>query len=153
MAAHLASLVVIVPIFLLTGCDKRVSDQNIDVLERQQVAAQKRPSRMETVDEGLTMKEVEAVLGVPDRVAHGKVQRPVVKEFDFTTWIYVRDGTAIELAFVDGKLQGKVPKFGEQLNPQAPLKRNGVAAKTEPAPDAAAESAGNVAAPVNSGNP
>ena len=128
----------LVPLFAGTGCEKHVVAENIDVVNRQQAVAEKRESKLENVQEGLTMKEVEAVLGSPEEVRTGKVTRMVEKEFDFTTWIYRRaregeqtpDGKPkfeeVELGFVDGKLQGKVPKFGEKLNPVAPLQmKNG----------------------------
>ena len=116
----------LVPLFAGTGCEKRVVAENIDVVNRQQTVAEKRESKLENVQEGLTMKEVEAVLGSPDEVRAGKVTRMVEKEFDFTTWSYREGDQTIEISFVDGKLQGKVPKFGEKLNPVAPLQmKNG----------------------------
>jgi hypothetical protein len=120
MAAKLA-LCMLVTLFASTGCEKRVEGANIDVVNRQQTAAQKRPSTVENVQEGLTMKEVEAVLGTPDGVKVGKLSLPVQKDFVLTTWTYVQDGKEIEVSFIDGKLQGKVPRFGEKLEPEAPL--------------------------------
>ncbi len=106
---------------VFAGCEQRVSSGNIDVLNKQQVQAQKRARSSESTDEGLTMKEVEAVLGTPHKVTQGKVKRDVVKEFSFATWTYEQDGQRIELGFVDGKLQGSVPKFGEVQDDRAPL--------------------------------
>ena len=103
------------------GCEQRVSPGNLDVLSKQQAQAQKRAQSSESSDEGLTMKEVEAVLGAPQKVSQGKVKRDVVKEFAFATWTYEQDGQRIELGFVDGKLQGTVPKFGEVHDEVAPL--------------------------------
>ena len=119
------TLCMLVPLFAGTGCEKHVVAENIEVVNRQQALAEKRESKLENVQEGLTMKEVEAVLGGPNGVRTGKVTR-TVKEVDFTTWTY-RDGEEmIEVSFIDGKLQGKVPKFGEKLNPLAPLQmKNG----------------------------
>jgi hypothetical protein len=111
----------LVTLFASTGCEKRVEPANIDVVNRQQSAAQKRPSTVENVQEGLTMKEVEAVLGSPEAVKVGKLSYPVQKDFVLTTWVYKQDGKDIELSFIDGKLQGKVPKFGEELESKAPL--------------------------------
>lgn len=115
------TLCMLVTLFASTGCEKRVDAANIDVVNRQQVAAQKRPSTVENVEEGLTMKEVEAVLGTPTEVKNGKVTLPVQKDFGLTTWVYRQDGKEVEISFIDGKLQGKVPRFGEPLEPQAPL--------------------------------
>ena len=133
MAAKLTCCM-LVTLFASTGCEKRVEAENIEVVNRQQQLAEKRESAVENVKEGLTMKEVEAVLGSPEAVRTGKVAREVMKDFAFTTWVYRRevigpDGKPkteeIELSFIDGKLQGKVPQFGEELNPQAPLQRKG----------------------------
>ena len=114
----------LVTLLASTGCEKRVESANIDVVNRQQVAAQKRPTTVENVEEGLTMKEVEAVLGSPTEVKIGKVSLPVQKDFALTTWTYRQDGKEVEVSFIDGKLQGKVPKFDEPLEPKAPLQRN-----------------------------
>ena len=116
----------LVTLIASTGCEKRVESTNIDVVNRQQTSAQKRPSTVENVQEGLTMKEVEAVLGSPDGVKVGKLSLPVQKDFSLTTWIYRQEGKEIELSFIDGKLQGKLPRFGETLESQAPLQmKNG----------------------------
>lgn len=111
---------------LLTGCDKRISDQNIDQANKlQQSAQQVRKSRWPGVAEGMTEKEVESILGEPALRRPGKtveVNQPV--QMATVTYIYERDGQAIELHFLDGKLQGKIPKFGETPNAEAPLKMN-----------------------------
>jgi hypothetical protein len=104
------------------GCEQRLSPGNIDVVNKQQEQAEKRPGGVEQVSQGLTMKEVEAVLGAPARISEGKIPVEVRTHFALTTWVYEQDGQSIELNFVDGKLQGKVPRFGEQLDPRAPLR-------------------------------
>src|SRR5688572_13095929 len=125
MAAKLA-LCTLAALFASTGCEKRVELANIDVVNRQQKVAQKRPSAVENVQEGLTMKEVEAVLGSPTEVRTGKLSVPVQKDFVLTTWTYRQDGKEVELSFIDGKLQGNAPRFGEELESTAPLKmKNG----------------------------
>jgi hypothetical protein len=125
MAAKLA-LCTLVTLFASTGCEKRVEPANIDVVNRQQTVAEKRASTVENVQEGLTMKEVEAVLGTPCAVKTGKLTLPVQKDFVLTTWTYRQDGQEVELSFIDGKLQGKAPRFGEVLESKAPLQmKNG----------------------------
>ena len=132
------TLCMLVPLFAGTGCEKHVVAENIEVVNRQQTVAEKRESKLENVQEGLTMKEVEAVLGSPTEVRTGKVTRTVEKEFDFASWTYREGDQTIEVSFVDGKLQGKVPKFGEKLNPVAPLQmKNGQNGKhIKPGPEA-----------------
>jgi hypothetical protein len=121
VAANLA-VCLLVALVASTGCEKRVEGANIDVVNRQQKVAQKRPSAVENVQEGLTMKEVEAVLGAPAGVKTGKLTLPVQKDFVLTTWVYRQDGQDVELSFIDGKLQGSVPRFGETPESTAPLK-------------------------------
>lgn len=129
---------------LLSGCEGRVAvdNSNIDVVNRQQEQAKKRGQRdqgedagEQVVEEGLTIKEVEAVLGSPQKATEGKTFREFRKEITFTTWAYERNGETVELSFIDGKLQGKVPRFGEKMNPQAPLHMK----KQKPAPAGGAE--------------
>ena len=94
---------------VFTGCERRLSSANIEVANRQQEIAAKRTSRNAQVKEGLALKEVESILGQPVRVETEK--RPVVvpKNLEVTRWFYEQDGKTIELVFVDGNLQGKIP--------------------------------------------
>src|SRR5688572_7215370 len=88
---------------LLTGCDKRLSDQNIDQANKLQQSAQQRKSRWPGVSEGMTEKEVESILGEPAVRRPGKtveVNQPV--KMDTVTYVYEQDGKAIELYFLDG---------------------------------------------------
>ena len=121
LVAAKLTLCMLVTLFASAGCEKRVESANIDVVNRQQTSAQKRPSTVENVQEGLTMKEVEAVLGSPDKVKVGKLSLPVQKDFVLTTWTYQQDGKDVEMSFIDGKLQGNIPRFGETLESEAPL--------------------------------
>jgi hypothetical protein len=108
---------------LFTACDKRLSDQNIDQANKLQQSAQQRKSRWPGVSEGMTEKEVESILGEPALRRPGKtveVNQPV--QMATVTYVYEQNGQAIELHFLDGKLQGKVPKFGETSESVAPLK-------------------------------
>jgi hypothetical protein len=110
---------------LVTGCEKRLSDQNIDQANKLQQSAQQRKSRWPGVSEGMTEKEVESILGEPANRRPGKtveVNQPV--QMATVTYVYEQDGQMIELHFLDGKLQGKIPKFGETAEATAPLKMN-----------------------------
>ncbi len=131
MAATLAVFISAL-MFVFTGCEKRVSVENLETLNRQQEVAMKRAGRVEQVTEGLTMKEVESVLGAPEKMTQGKIGVEVKKDFALTTWTYRQDGKKIELSFIDGKLQGRVPKFGEKIDPQAPLHMKPGAQPAEP---------------------
>ena len=107
----------IVFLLALTGCERRISSANIDVANRQQEIAAKRGSRSPQVREGLTLKEVESILGQPVRVESEKRPILVQKNLELTHWFYEQDGKTIELFFVDGNLQRKIPQFGEVLAP------------------------------------
>ena len=96
---------------VFTGCERRLSSANIEVANKQQEIAAKRTSRNAQVKEGLALKEVESILGQPVRVVTEK--RPVIvpKNLEVTRWFYEQDGKTIELVFVDGNLQGKIPSL------------------------------------------
>ncbi len=63
---------------------------------------------------GLTPKEVESVLGQPERIERFTLTRPAVKEFEGMRMVYLQDGKKIVLHFVDGKMVRDVPEFGEK---------------------------------------
>ena len=96
---------------VLTGCERRLSSANIEIANRQQEIAAKRTSRNAQVKEGLALKEVESILGQPARVETEKRPILVQKNIEVTRWFYEQDGKTIELVFVDGNLQGKIPSL------------------------------------------
>ena len=59
------------------------------------------------------MKEVESILGQPARMEMEKRPILVQKNLELTRWFYEQDGKTIELLFVDGNLQRKIPQFGD----------------------------------------
>ena len=99
---------------VLTGCERRLSSANIEIANKQQEIAAKRTSRNAQVKEGLALKEVESILGQPARVEVEKRPILVQKNIEVTRWFYEQDGKTIELVFVDGNLQGKIPQLGTQ---------------------------------------
>ena len=98
---------------VFTGCERRLSSANIEVANRQQEIAAKRTSRNAQVKEGLALKEVESILGQPARVETEKRPILVQKNLEVTRWFYEQDGKTLELVFVDGNLQGKIPSLDE----------------------------------------
>ena len=96
---------------VFTGCERRLSSANIEVANRQQEIAAKRTSRNAQVKEGLALKEVESILGQPVRAETEKRPILVQKNLEVTHWFYEQDGKTIELVFVDGNLQGKIPSL------------------------------------------
>ena len=116
MAAHFIAISM-VSILVMTGCNRHLSSANIDAANRQQESAAKRASRSNQASEGLTLKEVESILGQPVRVETEKRPILVQKNLELTRWYYEQDGKTIELLFVDGNLQRKIPHFGETSEP------------------------------------
>lgn len=116
---------------LVTGCEKKIAADNIDHTNKLQESAQQRKSRWPGINEGMTEKEVESVLGQPTQRRTGQpvtINQPI--EVQTVTYVYEQDGQSIELSFLDGKLQGKVPQFGETVDAKAPLKMSKPAAPT-----------------------
>ena len=107
----------LVSMLVMTGCERRISSANIEVANRQQEIAAKRASRSAQVKEGLTLKEIESILGQPVRVETEKRPIFVQKNLEVTHWFYEQDGRTIELLFVDGNLQRKIPQFDEVPGP------------------------------------
>ncbi|MEQ1854550.1 MAG: hypothetical protein ABMA01_23520 [Chthoniobacteraceae bacterium] len=112
MAVKLAAFSM-VSMLVFTGCERRISSANIEVANKHQEIAANRASRSAQVKEGLTLKEVESILGQPARVEMEKRPILVQKNLELTRWYYEQDGQTIELLFVDGNLQRKIPQFGE----------------------------------------
>lgn len=96
---------------VFTGCERRLSSANIEVANKQQEIAAKRTNRNAQVKEGLALKEVESILGQPVRVETEKRPILVQKNIEVTRWFYEQDGKTLELVFVDGNLQGKIPSL------------------------------------------
>ena len=91
----------------VTACGPRVTDANIDALNREYEAAEK-------AGKAVTLKEVESILGQPTRVVSFPIEWPTVKELPGTRYYYEQDGKTVELHFIDGKLIRRVPRFGEE---------------------------------------
>ena len=103
----------LVSMLVFTGCERRLSSANIEIANKQQEIAAKRTSRNAQVKEGLALKEVESILGQPARVETEKRPILVQRQLEVTRWYYEQDGKTVELVFVDGNLQGKIPTFDQ----------------------------------------
>jgi len=105
-------------VFLLPGCGPRVTNANIDAVNREYEAAEKTGT-------AVTLKEVESILGQPTRVVAFPIEKPSVKELPGARYYYEQGGHTVELLFIDGKLIRRVPHFGEKEAPtiSAPLRK------------------------------
>jgi hypothetical protein len=90
----------------LVACGPRLADRNIDAVNRLYEQAEKS-------GKSLSIKEVEAVLGQPNRVEAFPIEMQTTKELPGVRYYYKQDGRTIELHFVDNKLIRRVDHFGE----------------------------------------
>lgn len=104
---------------LFTGCGPRVTNANIEVVNREFEAA-------ERSGKSVTLKEVESILGQPTRVVSRTIEKPAVRELPMVSYFYEQDGHTVELLFLEGRLQRRVLRFGEisPANGRAPLESN-----------------------------
>ena len=61
------------------------------------------------------LKEVESILGQPDRIENATIELETQKkEVGLTRYYYEQDGKTIELHFFDNKLINRVPGWNHQ---------------------------------------
>ena len=107
----------------LAACGPRVTDRNIDALNAQFEAAEK-------TKKGLSIKEVEAILGQPTRQETYQIEQQTTRELPMVRYYYEENGQTVELHFIDSKLQNRVVHFGAKPSDDAPLR---MPPKPEPA--------------------
>jgi hypothetical protein len=129
-----------------SACGPRLADRNIDAVNRLYEQAEKS-------GKSLSIKEVEAVLGQPNRMESFPIEMQTTKELPGVRYYYKQDGRTIELHFVDNKLIRRVDHFGETPAPEDSERHmmpHHAAApeKTTPLPNIAEPSAAAPAAPA-----
>jgi hypothetical protein len=98
----------------LTACKPKITNANIEAVNLRQVKAE------QTTRKGLSPKEVESILGLPDRIENNSLELETQKkQVPITRYYYQQDGQNLELHFIDNKLIDKVPLLGT-LPPSAP---------------------------------
>jgi len=102
-----ASVLLISSAFGLTACGPRLENRNIDAVNRLYEQAEKS-------GKSLSIKEVESVLGQPDRLESFPIEMQTTKELPGVRYYYKQGDHTIELHFVDNKLIRRVDHFGEQ---------------------------------------
>jgi len=95
----------------LSACGPRLADRNIDAVNKLYEQAEKS-------GKALSIKEVEAILGQPNRVESFPIEMQTTKELPGVRYYYKQDGHTIELHFVDNKLIRRVDHFGETPAPE-----------------------------------
>ena len=88
----------------LCSCKPEISQSNIDAVNTRFEKLEK------TGKKTLSPKEVESILGPPDRVENVTIELETQKkEVGLTRYYYEQDGKTIELHFFDNKLINRVP--------------------------------------------
>jgi len=90
-----------------SACGPRVANRNIDALNRQYDQAEKS-------GKGLTIKEVEAVLGQPTHVEPFPIEMQTTKELQGVRYYYEENGQLVVLHFIDNKLIRRADRFGDK---------------------------------------
>ena len=87
----------------LSGCGPRITNANIDVVNKEFQAGEK------TGKGGVSPKEVESILGQPTKVETKTLAMETQKkEVEVTRYYYKQDGQTVELHFFDNKLIARV---------------------------------------------
>jgi hypothetical protein len=103
-----ASLFFLLLPLLLAACGPRITNENLDVVNHQREV-------LEKAGKGLSPKEVESILGQPQRAESFKIPLETRKPMlDGLRYFYQQDGETVELHFVDNKLISEIPKFGQK---------------------------------------
>ena len=89
-----------------TGCGPRITNANVEVVNKQRQA-------LEKLGKGFSPKEVESILGQPNRQKATKLALETQKkEVEVVRYFYDQDGKTLELHFVDNKLINDVAPWG-----------------------------------------
>ncbi len=98
------ALLLALPLLGWVACKPEISQNNID-------AVNVRFDKLEKAGKkSLSPKEVESILGQPDRVENAVLELETQKkEVPVTRYYYEQDGKTIELHFFDNKLINRVP--------------------------------------------
>jgi hypothetical protein len=102
-------------ILALAACGPRVRNENIDALNAQFEAAK-------SAGKSLSIKEVESILGQPNRTETGLIEQQTTKEMQMVRYYYEEGGRTIELHFLENKLVDRAVHFGEKPSGDAPLR-------------------------------
>ncbi len=115
--AELKSMAFAAPLlvaFLLSACGPRITNSNIEVVNKQFELSEKLRRG------GVSPKEVESILGQPQHAETKTIPLETQKkEVEVVRYYYEQDGQTIEMHFLDNKLIARVPHFNSP-KPTAP---------------------------------
>ncbi|HEX8294905.1 MAG TPA: hypothetical protein VF593_01280 [Chthoniobacteraceae bacterium] len=121
-----ASLLLSLPLLTIAACGPKVTNDNIEALNRQFEAAERN-------GRSVTLKEVESIMGPPHHVENFPIEMRTVKELPGARYYYEQDGQTVELHFIDNRLIRRVLRFGE--DPPEEKDRPGYKTPLRPLPD------------------
>ena len=99
-------LLFLLPWAVLTSCKPEITNANIEAVNLRKDKAEQSGRK------GLSPKEVESMLGLPDRVENTTIELETQKkQVPVTRYYYEQDGQVIELHFFDNKLINRVPQW------------------------------------------
>ena len=105
-------LLIIASLFGSIGCKPEISESNIN-------AVNQRFDKFVAAKKYLSPKEVESILGQPDRVENATLELETQKkQVPVTRYYYDQDGQTTELHFFDNKLINRVPAFSKTPEPE-----------------------------------
>lgn len=114
MAAALLFSLPLLGVFAGSGCGRRLTNANVEAVNKEWERSEK-GTRGEIADRGVSPKEVESILGPPNRVETFKIpvqtSQPML---DGVRYHYEQDGETIEFHFIDGKMIGRAPLFQKE---------------------------------------
>jgi hypothetical protein len=100
---------------VLTACGRSFTNSNIEVVNREFVAAERIGKG------GVSPKEVESILGPPKRIETYQLELETQKkELNGVRYYYEQDGETLELHFLDDRLISKAPLLN---TPRAPAEK------------------------------
>lgn len=103
----LTLLTLVLAPFALASCKPEITNANIEAVNIRQDKTE------QSTRKGLTPKEVESILGLPDRVENTTLELETQKkQVPVTRYYYEQNGQTIELHFFDNKLINRVPQWG-----------------------------------------
>lgn len=91
------------------GCGPRITNANIDVVNKEFQAAEKAGKG------GVSLKEVESILGQPTHIETTTLPlESQKKEVEVVRYYYQQDGQTVELHFFNNRLIGRVAHLDEK---------------------------------------
>jgi hypothetical protein len=90
-------VLVAVAILVVTGCKREFGNRNLAQLKI-----------------NMTPKEVESILGSPDRTEKSEVNLETQRTMAVIKYFYDQDGQTVVVQFQNGRLVGELPKLKEQ---------------------------------------